>query len=658
MKTVSSHAEDGIKVIAGGLYLGLFGCPVPGNGPSDPPPEPTPVVVSAAVECSAPTLPPSTCDEICPPTHQIGPCGASDERVTTVDDPAGGGARSVWNRTQLGIDGYCSYVLEQGDPSLVRADWQRDCPLGPAGSELDGALESMAENFLDGAAGVSGSGLNVDPYPQWAGESPEIMVAVVDTAVEPEPEEAMVELEGEAGRHGRTMAAIVRRIACGPTSRSSCPIVVRSFVGLPLLRDGKEGPKGGVFGRQSHLARGIQAAIDEWEELVEDARARANPTPKLIINLSVGWEPGCGDPSGNEAELVRNQLRRVQGNGSVIVLAASGNRATDSAAVGFMGPALWERDALLYGVTPLDDRSQSLVTFRPGSNAQLAARGYMAVVRDTRLADDDPDEGGVYGPISGSSVSTAVVAGVAARTWVGSDATADQLMARLWQNGEPRNPPVAADSYWSSPPTSERLNETEQHEISLCRSLGGPNPGSCSAEHDAKVEAAAAFWSEASGLSIDSASVTTTGEGSCSDECIDTDCARTIVLTTAGGTTPSPIPSTSGFVVPQPSVPPCPTCYVKVNASPSSAHLRLDSAYSSYASSLQSTTIQLWNSSNATETHVYTGLTLSSSSWTTLTDADFADVAGYPTTKGYISMVFLENGTPFTVGNDLLIVTD
>lgn len=653
MKTVKRPAENGMKVIAGGLCLGLLGCPIQGTGPSDPPPEPTPVAVSSAVECSAPTLPPSTCDQICPPTHQIGRCGPEDEQLTTVEDPDGGERRSAWIPTRLGIGDYCSYVLENGDPSLVGPDWQRDCPLGPSGSELDGALASMAENFLDGAAGVAGSGLN-NPYPQWAGESPEVMVAVVDTAAEPVPEEAVVELEGEAGRHGRTMAAIVRRIACGPTSRSSCPIVVRNFLGLPLLRDGKEGPKGGIFGRQSHLAQGLKDAIDEWEKLVDAAPARANPAPKLIINLSVGWEPGCGARNGgNEAELVRNQLQRVQGNSNVIVLAASGNRALGSAAVGFMGPATWESEALLYGVTPLDDRSENLVTFRPQSNAQLAARGYMAVVRDTRLGDNDPDEGGVYGPVSGSSVSTAVVAAIAARTWVGYDGTADQLMGHLWQNGEPRDTPVLADSHWSAPPNSERLNETTQHEVSLCRSLGGPNPGSCSPEHDAQVEAATAFWSVASGLSIDSVSVTTTGEGSCADQCMDTDCARTVTLTATGGTTPSPTPK-EGFVVPQPSVPPCPTCYVKVNASPSTAHLLLDSAYSGY--SLYSTTIQLWNASNGTESHVYTGLSLSSSTWTTLTDADFADVANLPTTKGYISMVFLDNGTPFTVGNDLIIV--
>jgi hypothetical protein len=477
-----------------------------------------------------------------------------------------------------------------------------------------------------------------------------VMVAVVDTAPR--------RRASARGAHGRAMASIVMDVACGSTA--SCPRTVETFLGLPRRVGSPDYHEdGGFYGYQSDLAEGIAAAVAEWT-------ARADQ-PKLVINLSVGWEPACGGAS----EIVRHAIAAATEQGA-LVLAAAGNRRIGSCVTGPTEPGAWaaqrtsagrETSALLHAITPVDDRLADLVTSRPGSNMRVATHAFMITTTD---------EGAVLGPYSGSSVATAVASGIAALVWSRRpELDAQKVMELVWQSGAvrpadpstPSSPSVLADVY--PPGTLER----DQHVVTACKALelaacwgtSTPCPSLACAMPTSEVGRTwTKVWGDRGAEPLEIAPQSTSEPSDC-PTCIGT--VPTTVVGAPGATT-----LLDPWVVPQPDDPPCPVCGLKVkppapgSSGSGSAYLSRAAAYAEPPSgtfTLVGTTITRWNAAGGSEASYYPAavLPLPNGVEQVITDAGFWDVDGSVTTRAYVSMTFIEGTTTFVVGNEIPVIS-
>lgn len=255
--------------------------------------------------------------------------------------------------------------------------------------------------------------------------------------------------------HGRTMNAVVDTFACSGddagSAAPSCAVEVVNYKGLPRKYSGNSVVKvaadeQGHFGFQSDVAAAVDQAVKIW---LAD-RAAGGPQA-LVINLSLGWEPDCG---GNQ-DLLRGALESAAEQGALI-LAAAGNRQAGTCAKGVTGPGFWLDQPvstaaptvpLLYAISAAGPGGMEMSTYRDDSHTAQAARGYEAVVMD----------GGVQlGPLSGTSVATAITSGTAARVWsmlLRDSQTADgaAVMAMLYTSGEAATPnPIKAEAFFDS----------------------------------------------------------------------------------------------------------------------------------------------------------------------------------------------------------------
>jgi hypothetical protein len=114
----------------------------------------------------------------------------------------------------------------------------------------------------------------------------------------------------------------------------NCVGFVSHNLALPMVTPTIATPAlGGFFGYQSQLAASLQAAVSDWKAHNAGAAA-ADETPheRLVINVSLGWEPiyGGAVPAAGPAGLappvraVYDALQHAACNGA-LVFAAAGN---------------------------------------------------------------------------------------------------------------------------------------------------------------------------------------------------------------------------------------------------------------------------------------------------------------------------------------------
>ncbi len=177
----------------------------------------------------------------------------------------------------------------------------------------------------------------------------EVYVAMVDTAVN---------LDGAMGpgtgtsHHGRVLGGIVRTLTC--RSASNCAAVISNHLALDVVSPGVQDKVcGGNFGYQSVLAEAIDGAVDGFQTF--KAKQFKPQKARLVINLSVGWDPrySCDDSMGGVcqltegARLVRAALRRAACAGALIIAAAGNKSSGPDQGTGFMLPAAWMSEPAL-----------------------------------------------------------------------------------------------------------------------------------------------------------------------------------------------------------------------------------------------------------------------------------------------------------------------
>lgn len=279
-------------------------------------------------------------------------------------------------------------------------------------------------------------------------------VAILDTVSQLAVDDPSIKPVNE---HGLYMGDIVRDIAC-PDGDSNCERAIRYHIAMP--REAHElanWEEGGEFGTMGDLAMSVVAAVGQWrEKRISDP----NAPQRLIISASLGWVPEApvtADPNRGPVRALEEALYFASCNGA-IVLAASGN-TTDAAcgdqeldplapATYELVPAPTETECLLRGYAPidpfdfpvfgdprplvyavggLDGQDRPISNARPKSMPGLAAYAANASVETGS---------GFTLPLTGTSVSTAVVAATASLIWsYEPKLTPDEVMKAIFESG-------------------------------------------------------------------------------------------------------------------------------------------------------------------------------------------------------------------------------
>lgn len=402
-------------------------------------------------------------------------------------------------------------------------------------------------------------------------------------------------------RHGDTVAHIARDLACPGGEAAACGAKVSTRLGLP--RTDLASPlttntvAGGYFGTEGDLAAAIEATVSQWHDDVVVGRAE----PRLVVNLSVGWEDdpersncALADPSllSPPARAVADALRYASCHGA-LVLAAAGNdtggmqppsgmvcparwEVLDAPAdrlcselVGSTFPALWaERfpryplrqtagqlpayNRLAYAVGGVDYADEPLWPARRGARPRLSGLGLLGAAWDTSSgASVTPNANGVAPSpppfVTGTSVATAVASAIAAAVWsYDPSKTAPKVLDDIYNSGvalQRGGANIPADSG-----TCIGASACDVRRLSLCRAIGAT--GSCK-----DVGPADARQNPAISASLSTA-LSTAYSG-----------VSLLQLPFASG---SPIPhsqypsvAASPWTFPQPTWPACPACVVQ-----------------------------------------------------------------------------------------------
>jgi hypothetical protein len=272
-----------------------------------------------------------------------------------------------------------------------------------------------------------------------------IEVAVLDTVAQSGVE--------PANEHGLVMGEIISEIAC-PEGDSNCASTIRHHMAMPRnATKPADWARGGDFGTMGDLATAIVAAVGHWRMAqLDDASA----PKRLVINASLGWVPD--GESGTASERALEQALEFAACNGALVIAAAGNvedpacvaddsgplaparyqavAAPDAAECARLGYAPLESSALpvfgsarplVYAAGGLDGRDRPIVNGRPESLPPLAAYADHVSVESL---------GGYTTPLTGTSVSAAVVSATASLLWsYAPELTAEQVIGLIYDSG-------------------------------------------------------------------------------------------------------------------------------------------------------------------------------------------------------------------------------
>ncbi|MCX4240545.1 S8 family serine peptidase [Paraliomyxa miuraensis] len=360
------------------------------------------------------------------------------------DDFDGDGVRE-WDTSLLTedmldtSDHYCLYRWLEADPAPTKLElpfesagahtWAPNCTVVPAATAIELAHARDFHRAIQPLP-VDPDDL-FEPDPQAPGSRP-VVIYVVDTAPR--------RTENGQAIHGKLLAAMIAELGDATIGDGDCHVgrCVRTRLGLPLpdtdpTLDTIE--EGGFHGS-------IATLIPPLSEILIEARHDQDDVNRIVV-MAFGWDPAQLVEPDAPPHPVESILREL-GKEGVLLLAAGGNANTVEGEVGPTAPAIfaeggWPAEGpcpdepfTLFPISGVDGHTRELAIARDDSVASLAACGShgsaMGLPSDRRGVD-------FYGPLSGTSISTAVVAAVAAMIWSYTPDDACGLMKSIWDDG-------------------------------------------------------------------------------------------------------------------------------------------------------------------------------------------------------------------------------
>jgi subtilase family protein len=346
------------------------------------------------------------------------------------------------------------------------------------------------------------------------------------------------------GEHGEVLAYLGRDLGCpeGENASAGCAVhaetVLAMMDGNPGSQPGSPGYAGGLFGKRGDLAAAIQRAVEDWKG---DVLSTDSAEPRLVLNLSLGWEDHSTDSKATStrncsvahadeldspSRAVYDAIVYARCHGA-LVLAAAGNDTGGPAPVHHAGltcPARfmqWDApdkttcgkrmlvktpsfesnyahltglvlrpnvtgrvyDPLVHPVGGVDYGDVPLVPHRPASLPQLVAPGLLG---SSYEADFATFASGAIPPLhapyslSGTSVSTVIASAIAATAWAYAPNLAPaNVMALLHASGAALGPSTPVEVVR---PQGVMPGSTVVRRASLCQTLLGMGiavPGEC-----------------------------------------------------------------------------------------------------------------------------------------------------------------------------------
>jgi subtilase family protein len=461
-----------------------------------------------------------TCVEVSPISSLDGAC-TNDRLLALFNNPdttcpslpVPGG---TWDGSKL--------FAESGAPAIPPAlqsyclyEWDPPMPANPANvaalaSALAGSVSALEQDCF--VVGPSGSSVGVtagwsalrDGFHEQTGWLPElppgangttpakVRVAVVDTA--PNYYAAGAPGDDRSG-HGHAVGWIIREHAC-PDTGGTCIGQVADRLAMPRLTvRTRDLLNGGYFGSEGETARGIHGAVHAWRAF----KAAGGNQPRLVINLSLGWDPTWGgDPNASSgmplgARAVYAAITHAVCQGALVIAAAGNDPGGPGVAAGPMYPGGWETQPaptaaqcamlegagygtggtypplppagsnvyqpLVFAVSGVRANDRLLLNARPGGRARLVAPGAHAVATD----GTDPTD-----VLYGTSAAAAVVSATAADVWgYRPKLTGPEVMDLIRDAGQRLVP--SADFCLGGRPCPRPSGDAQVVRVNLCEAI-------------------------------------------------------------------------------------------------------------------------------------------------------------------------------------------
>lgn len=381
--------------------------------------------------------------------------------------------------------------------------------------------------------------------------------------------------------HGCTLAHIAKDLLCPQRGQGPCAGEVGWAEGLAHAVPGSSSR----FGYPSDVAAAMLRAYDAWRTQLISSSPSAAP-PHLILNLSLGWETNneCNDKGGSRTTM--DAVGYLACNGVLVVASAGNAHRADASPSNMACPARhegagvseddcsgsidaallaayraklnapqWaaipptssERASMIYSVGGLDYADRPIVPERSSSRPVLAAPAVGGVSWAAPLSGAAPAAPPTF--LSGTSVSAAIVSGVAATVWAyRPDLRADQVMKIVAENADEVKPTLSPTSVGAplSAGGHRVFSLTTVRRVSLCKALSAAvsNPPAAGFPCPSLMTAAANPW-PAGGGPAPTTSTPSVASPAASSAC-----------------TADPA-NAETHVFPHPNNPRCPQCYVQ-----------------------------------------------------------------------------------------------
>jgi len=483
----------------------------------------------------------------------------------------------------------CFVVGPSGSSAGVEAGWQ---PLLQGFREQTGWLPALP------AGGI--------------GNPAQVRVAVVDTA--PNTYDAGAPGDDRSG-HGHAVGWIIRDHTCPDAGGGgACIGQVADRLAMPRLSLKTRDPvNGGYFGSEGETARAILGAVHNWRAF----QAAGGNQPRLVINLSLGWDPLWGGDPGNPGGMplgtraVYAAITHAVCQGALVLAAAGNDPGGPGVASGPMYPGGWETqpaptaaqcatlegagyssvgllppsslgvyNPLVFAVSGVRADDRLLLNARPGGRARLVAPGAHALATDGA------------GPtivLYGTSASVAVATSIATMVWGYRPAlTGPEVMDLVRDAGTPLQP--AANFCLGGSPCPRPSADAQVVRVNLCQALHDacstgkercPSPNALPTCTVRNPYAGAPPRLTDAGVAAIEAAATTTYDASPVQWALarlDT-CEDTAIVTTGPVYPASPCPKRQYFGTairpwtgPQPSTNACPVCTIGQQSAASSTY--------------------------------------------------------------------------------------
>lgn len=364
------------------------------------------------------------------------------------------------------LDDYCVYekLLLGGTPGTsgvpvelqklinngeIKSNLEQDClVVGPlAAADVVAIQEAQLISQIDKAS-----------LPAISQELHHVRLSIIDTL--PTAPDATKNINTNSS-HGASLVAIAHKLVCGAKG-DLCYADIASQLAMPYIAIQNEKDyrvyqdtfRGGYFGSISNLATAIRKEVVSWRN--------NSPGSRLVINLSLGWNPhswgGASDIPEEYAASVSSVYHAIEDavcRGALVIAAAGNQGKNDANDQQPMLPAKWEElpapsnerclaltgelpveklkrkdpSSLVYAISGVDSHGQPLKNTRKHAKARIGAYADHVAV-DSHITNKEDT-------MTGSSVSAVVVSSIASMVWSHRpDLNAAEVMELIYRAGD------------------------------------------------------------------------------------------------------------------------------------------------------------------------------------------------------------------------------